>query len=242
MITTRPPSAVAFDERLQAVAGFAVAGLPHPRIEAEVADKLPCRVEATDVADRRHEHRGGVHADARDRHQPQDLRRAERLGGQRRLERLDPSVEDIDLGAATEAQTPTGRRLDRPCQAAPGRAAESRGALDFQFDTTVDGRTVELLHVVDERTREALAIEVARSIDADHTVRVLDRIVPGRRVVPELLRSDNGPGPPTPCDWCRLGGTGSDFIEPGSPWQNLRPRRSPRRRGLQLTAGSSCRT
>jgi transposase InsO family protein len=65
-------------------------------------------------------------------------------------------------------------------------------ALDFQFDTTVDGRTVKLLHVVDEHTREALAIEVARSIDADHTVRVLDRIVAtGRR--PELLRSDNGP-------------------------------------------------
>ena len=58
-------------------------------------------------------------------------------------------------------------------------------ALDFQFDTTVDGRTVKLLHIVDEHTREALAIEVARSID---TVRVLDRIVAsGRR--PELLRS-----------------------------------------------------
>ena len=45
-------------------------------------------------------------------------------------------------------------------------------ALDFQFDTTTDGRTLKLLHVVDEHTREALAIRVARSIDADHTVRV----------------------------------------------------------------------
>jgi putative transposase len=40
-------------------------------------------------------------------------------------------------------------------------------ALDFQFDTTSDGRTLKLLHVVDEYTREAM--RVARSIDADHT-------------------------------------------------------------------------
>ncbi len=95
-------------------------------------------------------------------------------------------------------------------------------ALDFQFDTTVDGRTVKLLHVVDEHTREALAIEVARSIDADHTVRVLDRIVLERGKGPELLRSDNGPELTSNAlrDWCRLGNTGSVFIDPGSPWQN----------------------
>jgi hypothetical protein len=47
--------------------------------------------------------------------------------------------------------------------------------LDFQFDTTSDGRTLKLLHVVDEYTREALAMRVARSIDADHTTRVRAR-------------------------------------------------------------------
>ena len=62
-----------------AVAGLGVAGLAHPRVEAEVADQLPCRGEAADIADRGHERRGGVHVDARDGHQPQDLRRAERL-------------------------------------------------------------------------------------------------------------------------------------------------------------------
>jgi transposase InsO family protein len=95
-------------------------------------------------------------------------------------------------------------------------------ALDFQFDTTSDGRTIKLLHIVDEHTREALGIRVARSIDADHTVRVLDRIVAGRGVAPELLRSDNGPELTANAlrDWCKLGNTGSVFIEPGSPWQN----------------------
>ena len=66
-------------------------------------------------------------------------------------------------------------------------------ALDFQFDTTVDGRTMKLLHVVDEHTREALAIRVARSIDADHTVRVLDQIVRERGVAPELRADGQRP-------------------------------------------------
>ena len=66
-------------------------------------------------------------------------------------------------------------------------------ALDFQFDTTSDGRTLKLLHVVDEYTREALAMRAARSIDADHTTRVLDQIVRERGAGPELVRMDSGP-------------------------------------------------
>ena len=95
-------------------------------------------------------------------------------------------------------------------------------AIDFQFDTTVDGRTLKLLHVVDEHTREALAIRVARSIDADHAVRVLDQIVRERGTSPELIRMDNGPEMTANAlrDWCLLGGAGQRFIEPGSPWQN----------------------
>jgi putative transposase len=95
-------------------------------------------------------------------------------------------------------------------------------ALDFQFDTTTDGRTLKLLHVVDEYTREALAMRVGRSIDADHTIRILDRIVAERGTAPELLRMDNGPELTANAlrDWCRFGGSGRSFIEPGSPWQN----------------------
>jgi putative transposase len=95
-------------------------------------------------------------------------------------------------------------------------------ALDFQFDTTSDGRILKLLHVVDEHTREALAIRVARSIDADHTTRVLDRIVAERGCGPELVRMDNGPEMTANAlrDWCRFSGAGRSFIEPGSPWQN----------------------
>jgi putative transposase len=95
-------------------------------------------------------------------------------------------------------------------------------ALDFQFDTTSDGRTLKLLHVVDEYTREALAMRVARSIDADHTTRVLDQIVRERGAGPELVRMDNGPEMTANAlrDWCRFRGAERSFIEPGSPWQN----------------------
>ena len=95
-------------------------------------------------------------------------------------------------------------------------------ALDFQFDTTVDGRVPKLLHVVDEHTREALAIEVDRRIDSDHTVRVLDRIVTQQDRRPRLVRMDNGPELTANAlrDWCRFGRSGTSYIEPGSPWQN----------------------
>lgn len=115
------------------------------------------------------------------------------------------------LGAST---TPAARlRAQRPNHV---------WALDFQFDTTTDGRILKCLHVVDEHTREALAIEVSRRIDADHTVRVLDRIVAGDQRRPELVRMDNGPELTANAlrDWCRLGGSGASYIEPGSPWQN----------------------
>jgi putative transposase len=115
------------------------------------------------------------------------------------------------LGTST---TPAARlRAERP---------DHVWALDFQFDTTVDGRVLKLLHVVDEHTREALAVEVARRVDSDHTVRVLDRIVRERGRPPELVRMDNGPELTANAlrDWCRFGGTGSSYIEPGSPWEN----------------------
>ena len=62
-------------------------------------------------------------------------------------------------------------------------------ALDFQFDVTIDGRTLKLLNVIDEFTREALAIVVDRSIDADAVVAILDRLaLAARRASARPLR------------------------------------------------------
>jgi putative transposase len=95
-------------------------------------------------------------------------------------------------------------------------------ALDFQADETADGRQLRLLNVVDEFTREALAMDCARSLSADETVATLDRLVCERGAAPEHIRMDNGPELTAHAlrDWCRFGQTGTAYIEPGAPWQN----------------------
>ena len=94
-------------------------------------------------------------------------------------------------------------------------------ALDFQFDQTSDGRILKLLNVIDEYSRECLAIDVARSIDADGVVRCLDRLA-ATRGAPRYVRFDHGPEfiAFAVAKWCRLVGADTVFIDPGSPWQN----------------------
>lgn len=95
-------------------------------------------------------------------------------------------------------------------------------ALDYQFDQTADGRVLKLLNIVDEHTREALAIHVARRIDADTTVETLERVVAERGAAPAYVRMDNGPELTAHAlrDWCRFAGAGTSYIEPGAPWEN----------------------
>ncbi len=95
-------------------------------------------------------------------------------------------------------------------------------ALDYQFDVTTSGRTLKILHVVDEHTRESLADVVAYSIDADATVDVLDKVAADRGRYPDFIRCDNGPELTANAvkDWCRFNRAGTAYIDPGSPWQN----------------------
>jgi putative transposase len=94
--------------------------------------------------------------------------------------------------------------------------------LDFQFDQTSDGRILKLLNIVDEHSREELGGLVERRIDADRTVAALDDIVTKRGEAPTFIRCDNGPELTANAlrDWCRFSGTGTSYIEPGSPWEN----------------------
>jgi putative transposase len=94
-------------------------------------------------------------------------------------------------------------------------------ALDFQHDATTDGRELKFLNVVDEFTREALAVQVDRTIDADQTVEVLERLV-AERGAPANLRADNGPELTARAlrEWCEASSTATAYIDPGAPWQN----------------------
>jgi putative transposase len=94
-------------------------------------------------------------------------------------------------------------------------------AIDFQFDETSDGRRLKLANIVDEHTREALAMRVGRTCTADDLVEVLAGLV-AVRGAPEHLRMDNGPELLAWAlrDYCRLAGPRTTYIEPGAPWEN----------------------
>lgn len=109
-----------------------------------------------------------------------------------------------------------------PAQRLRAERKDQVWALDYQFDVTRDGRILKLLNIVDEWTREALAIVVDRRIDSDRTVATLSQIVTERRTTPEFIRCDNGPELTAHAlrDWCRFNRAGASYIEPGSPWEN----------------------
>ena len=94
-------------------------------------------------------------------------------------------------------------------------------AYDFVFDRTHDGRVIKLLTVVDEYSRECLAIEVARRLTSRGVLRVLARLML-RHGLPEHIRSDNGPEFVAKAvrSWLARLQVGTLFIEPGSPWEN----------------------
>jgi len=92
---------------------------------------------------------------------------------------------------------------------------------DFTSDRTEDGRSLKLLTVLDEFTRESPAIELGRSIRARDVIAVLEYLFMVRGV-PEFIRSDNGPEfiADAVKKWLQKKRVGTLYIEPGSPWEN----------------------
>jgi len=92
---------------------------------------------------------------------------------------------------------------------------------DFVMDRTEDGRRLKMMPIVDEYTRECLAIEVERSITAEDVVATLKWLFK-QRGEPSYIRSDNGPEfvAATVERWLEASGVETLYIEPGSPWEN----------------------
>ena len=92
---------------------------------------------------------------------------------------------------------------------------------DFVFDQTEDGRRLKWLPICDEFTRESVALEVERRMEARDVVRVLAAAV-AERGAPAYIRSDNGPEfiAKAVRGWIAEQGFQTLYIEPGSPWQN----------------------
>jgi putative transposase len=92
---------------------------------------------------------------------------------------------------------------------------------DFVEDQTEDGRKLKLLTVLDEHTRESLAIEVDRSIRSKDVIAVLEYLFMVRGL-PVFIRSDNGPEFMAQAvkQWLKDRCVGTLYIEPGCPWEN----------------------
>jgi putative transposase len=94
-------------------------------------------------------------------------------------------------------------------------------AYDFLFDACANGQALKCLTIVDEWTRECLAIDVAGSIRSGRVIEVVAQLV-SVHGAPRYLRSDNGPEfiSRAILRWITTAGIDTAFIDPGKPWQN----------------------
>jgi putative transposase len=110
--------------------------------------------------------------------------------------------------------------LGRPRPLAPAKA-NSVWSYDFVFDACANGQQLKCLTVVDEYTRESLAIDVGGPIRSGRVIEVLARLI-SIRGAPRYLRSDNGPEFVSVAllKWVTEQGIECALIDPGKPWQN----------------------
>ncbi|MGF0540044.1 IS3 family transposase [Agrobacterium sp. ES01] len=92
---------------------------------------------------------------------------------------------------------------------------------DFVEDRTHDGRKIRMLNVIDEFTRECIAIRVERKLKAVDVIDVLSDLFI-LRGIPTHIRSDNGPEFIAKAlrEWIAAVGAMTAYIMPGSPWEN----------------------
>jgi len=127
-------------------------------------------------------------------------------------------------GLKVPQKQPKRRRLwlgDGSCVRLRPAYTDHVWSYDFVQDRTSDGRAFRMLTVIDEYSRECLAIDVARKLTSEDVLeRLSDLFV--RRGVPDHIRSDNGPEftAKKVTEWLDRVNVKTLFIEPGSPWEN----------------------
>ena len=127
-------------------------------------------------------------------------------------------------GLKVPRRQPKRRRLwlnDGACVRLRAERPNHVWSYDFVMDRTHDGRPIKMLTLVDEFTRECLAIEVERRIKSDDVLHRLTEVFV-ERGTPDYIRSDNGPEfiAEAVTSWLHDLEVGTLFIEPGSPWEN----------------------
>jgi transposase InsO family protein len=116
------------------------------------------------------------------------------------------------------------RRMGTSENGCTRRRAEYPGhvwSYDFAMDATEDGRRLKIMPIVEEYSRECLALEVERSITAEDVVKTLNRLFT-ERGAPSFIRSDNGAEfiAEAVKRWLEVSGVKTLYVEPGAPWEN----------------------
>ena len=115
-----------------------------------------------------------------------------------------------------------------PCRAGNGSCIRLRPerrdhvwSYDFVHCRTDDGKSFRTLNILDEFSRECLAIRVKRQLNSTDVIDALTDLFI-LRAPPAFVRSDNGPEFVAQAvrDWIAAVGAKTAFIEPGSPWEN----------------------
>ena len=107
------------------------------------------------------------------------------------------------------------------CAVRKAEAPNHVWSYDFVSEVTITGRRIRILAVMDEFTKECLALHAASSITSETVIGVLAAIMV-ERGSPRMLRSDNGPEfvARAVTTWLQRLDTEAAFIAPGSPWEN----------------------
>ena len=148
-----------------------------------------------------------------------------KLRGGRLASRHGSGAADLAAGRTeSAAKTEATKALwlnDGSCVRLRPERANHVWSYDFVSAMTHDGRTLRLLVLIDEYTRECLAIRVARRLGSNEVIETLADVMLWRGI-PEHIRSDNGPEfvAKELRKWLSHVGTGTLYIEPGSPWEN----------------------
>ncbi len=126
-----------------------------------------------------------------------------------------------NMGLQLPRRRPRRRRCGTDVRLPGATKANSVWTYDFVFDRLASGTTLKMLCVLDEHTRECLAIEVGRWMRSQDVILTLSRLMKlyGK---PAYIRSDNGAEftATAVMRWLRDQNVGPAFITPGSPWQN----------------------
>jgi len=127
-------------------------------------------------------------------------------------------------GLKVPQKQPKRKRLwfnDGSCVRLRPRYKNHVWSYDFVHDRTCNGKAIRMLTIIDEHTRECLAIEVNRKLNSQNVMDVLSQLFI-EHGIPQYIRSDNGPEfiAKRLRWWLKRHKINTLFIEPGSPWEN----------------------